>query len=432
NGIPSINASNNSSGKKTSAGRSVVFVDKEFAFAIVTAKRTFVLSAKDNFDLHSWQNAIENAAFGGRLHQGWLVKRGEMRKSWKKRWFVVFDTHEMRYYDNEQNMTPMGLIKLHEVLLMCPGDEDQYTLPYTVQLLTPDRNWVLAAKSQQQRDEWLLRLKEAIHGAKQLVTSHEGYLWKKSFKKGTVWRKRYFAMSKGWLFYFDTDFHCQKFKSIVFFSESFFQQAVQMYVKGNISLHETVIRKVKKIKIMWTRWHIRTHFPHPNKVPIILFPKIMSFKSLPAIEDITLHVPMKKILTTGSRLFTKHIMKIGSDLEYKDNPDENFSNVEIRLKGEVSKEIALSGTLISEDEDFDDETHYDSERDPNADKQTDKKQQETPSNDNTTNSHKFLEPEASRIPNELRKDLCSICSIPMELESGEMSKIPYLSKFSPV
>ncbi|ETO16328.1 hypothetical protein RFI_21023 [Reticulomyxa filosa] len=102
----------------------------------------------------------------------------------------------------------------------------------------------MAAETEKQRDEWLLRLKEAIDGAKQLVTSHEGYLWKKNSKQSEVWRKRYFAVSKGWLFYFASDFHCQKFKSIVFFSESFFQQAVQMYVKGNISLHETFIQTV--------------------------------------------------------------------------------------------------------------------------------------------------------------------------------------------
>ncbi|ETO18598.1 hypothetical protein RFI_18668 [Reticulomyxa filosa] len=103
------------------------YVDKEFAFAIVTSKRTYVLCASDNSDLHNWRSVIEKAAFGGRLHQGWLTKRGARRKSWKKRWFVLFDTHELRYYDNERNMCPIGLIQLKQVLLMCPGDRDQYT-----------------------------------------------------------------------------------------------------------------------------------------------------------------------------------------------------------------------------------------------------------------------------------------------------------------
>ena len=82
----------------------------------------------------------------------------------------------MRYYDCEDRKDPKGLIKLHDVLLMCPGDKDQvlfisifsrcdllmdaniditnspqYNQPYTIQLMTPDRNWVLATDSQKER-----------------------------------------------------------------------------------------------------------------------------------------------------------------------------------------------------------------------------------------------------------------------------------------
>merc|ERR1712087_847339 len=66
------------------------------------------------------------------------------------------------------------------------------------------------------------------------------------YKKGTlkIYKKRYFALSKGWLFYFEEQFHCNKFKSIAFFSEAFFNQAFRLYVKGSIPLHQTTIQKV--------------------------------------------------------------------------------------------------------------------------------------------------------------------------------------------
>merc|ERR1712228_560604 len=193
--------------------------------------------------LNEWIDKLEKSIFGGRLYEGYLTKRGAYRKSWKKRWFVIYDTQEMRYYDDQNREDPKGLIKLHEVLLMCPGDKDQYNQPYTIQLMTPDRNWVLATQSQKERDEWFARLEETIHGAKRLITSHEGYLWKKGTLK--TYKKRYFALSKGWLFYFEEQFHCNKFKSIAFFSEAFFNQAFRLYVKGSIPLHQTTVQKVE-------------------------------------------------------------------------------------------------------------------------------------------------------------------------------------------
>ncbi|ETO29060.1 arfGTPase-activating protein [Reticulomyxa filosa] len=330
-------------------------IDKEYAFAIATSKRTYVLCAKDTLDLFNWRNAIEKATFGGRLFQGWLIKRGAMRKSWKKRWFVIFDTHEMRYFDNQQNMQPIGSINLLQVLLMCPGDDDQYSLllPYTIQLLTPDRNWVVAAETEQKRNEWLSQLKESIDGAKQLVTSQEGYLWKQSSKKTKSWKKHYFAMSKGWLFYFDSKFHCDKFKTIVFFNESFFQQAVQMYVKGTISLHQTVVQRV--------------YFKSFDSLPLPSNPS----------NDVQPHFFQ---ITTN---FRKHCFACEAEPEFHDWFKAFHKTHEDGLIAEIHSELELKTQLdeeekkeeeksdrsqlptIIEDEKYDDEdTQFEPDRDP--------------------------------------------------------------------
>eukprot|EP01084_Bolivina_argentea_P176683 305699_1 len=219
--------------------------DRPYSFELLTAKRTYLLSCWNLKELNKWIDNFEKSIFGGRLYNGWLIKRGAYRKSWKKRWFVIYDTQEMRYYDDESRKEAKGLIKLHEVLLMCPGDKDQYNQTYTIQLMTPDRNWVLATENEKERDEWFNRLEETIHGAKRLITSHEGYLWKTG-QVNKAWKKRYFALSKGWLFYFEEQFHCNKFKSIAFFSEAFFNQAFRLYVKGSIPLHQTTIQRMNK------------------------------------------------------------------------------------------------------------------------------------------------------------------------------------------
>ena len=110
--------------------------------------------------------------------------------------------------------------------------------------MTPDRNWVLATDNVKQRTEWFSKLEEVIHGAKRLITSHEGYLWRRKGNVVKSWKRRYFALSKGWLFYFEEEHYCNKFKSIAFFSEAFFHQAFQLYVKGSIPLNQTTIQKV--------------------------------------------------------------------------------------------------------------------------------------------------------------------------------------------
>jgi len=217
--------------------------DKAYSFQLSTSKRTFLLACQNCDDFNTWIDHLEKSIFGLRIFQGWLTKRGAYRKSWKKRWFVIYDTQEMRYYDDETRREPKGVIKLHEVLLMCPGDEEQYSTPYTIQLMTADRNWVLASYSQKERDEWFNYMEECMHGAKRLVTSHEGWLWKKG-QRHQAWKKRYVALSKGWLFYFEQQFHCNKFKSIAFFSEAFFNQAFRLYVKGSIPLHQTTVQKM--------------------------------------------------------------------------------------------------------------------------------------------------------------------------------------------
>ena len=66
-------------------------------------------------------------------------------------------------------------------------------------------------------------------------------------KKQKKWKKRYFAISsKGWLFYFKKYIHYSTFKSIVFLSNSLFNQAFKTYVQGTILLDQTRIEEIKK------------------------------------------------------------------------------------------------------------------------------------------------------------------------------------------
>lgn len=176
------------------------------------------------------------------IHSGWLTKRGAVRKNWKHRWFVVTANKEMKYYTTGKAETCLGVIDLSRVLSISPTDE-KGVKPNSLSLTTAERVWVLAAESPEALSKWLHMLEVCVGVAKRLVTSQEGYLNKKG-KYNKNWKRRYFALGKGWLFYFATEEDCQKFKRIAFFSEKVFRLAFFKYVRGSIPLEQADIKKV--------------------------------------------------------------------------------------------------------------------------------------------------------------------------------------------
>ena len=43
---------------------------------------------------------------------GWLTKRGDFIKSWKKRYFIIYSNGAVEYYAKEQDPKPKGIIYL--------------------------------------------------------------------------------------------------------------------------------------------------------------------------------------------------------------------------------------------------------------------------------------------------------------------------------
>jgi len=177
------------------------------------------------------------------IHSGWLTKRGAVRKSWKHRWFVVTANKEMKYYTTGKAETCLGVIDLSRVLSISPTDE-KGVKPNSLSLTTAERVWVLSAESPEALSKWLHMLEVCVGVAKRLVTSQEGYLNKKG-KYNKNWKRRYFALGKGWLFYFATEDDCQKFKRIAFFSEKVFRLAFFKYVRGSIPLEQAETEQVQ-------------------------------------------------------------------------------------------------------------------------------------------------------------------------------------------
>jgi hypothetical protein len=57
------------------------------------------------------ENGFVAQALTKTYRKGWMVKEGQMKKSWKKRWFVLLG-QELQYYEDESELNQKGLIKL--------------------------------------------------------------------------------------------------------------------------------------------------------------------------------------------------------------------------------------------------------------------------------------------------------------------------------
>jgi len=145
--------------------------------------------------------------------EGYLVKRGSFVKNWKRRWFVLKE-NILFYYKTPQDIQPKGQLPLTaDCELEKISDVEGKSVSFCIQLKLPKDSgfFYMQADNEEQRDSWMAAISFRIISANsiRLLPSvqelanpdTDGYL----FKKGHVvknWKKRWFILKDGKLFYF--------------------------------------------------------------------------------------------------------------------------------------------------------------------------------------------------------------------------------------
>lgn len=86
---------------------------------------------------------------------GWLNKRGEVNKSWQRRWFVL--KGNLLFYFEKRGSEPLGVIILEGCTIELAEDGEQYCFKVIFHG-EKDRSYWLAAETQELMEKWMKAL----------------------------------------------------------------------------------------------------------------------------------------------------------------------------------------------------------------------------------------------------------------------------------
>eukprot|EP00487_Bulimina_marginata_P004866 TRINITY_DN21981_c0_g1_i1.p1 TRINITY_DN21981_c0_g1~~TRINITY_DN21981_c0_g1_i1.p1 ORF type:complete len:105 (-),score=11.59 TRINITY_DN21981_c0_g1_i1:62-376(-) len=65
----------------------------------------WVFGTSDTQIFEEWMQTLRDLCFGKAVHSGFLRKIGEKYKTWKCRYFIIYDLNEIRYFEDDSLST---------------------------------------------------------------------------------------------------------------------------------------------------------------------------------------------------------------------------------------------------------------------------------------------------------------------------------------
>uniref|UniRef100_A0AAG5D1G2 PH domain-containing protein n=1 Tax=Anopheles atroparvus TaxID=41427 RepID=A0AAG5D1G2_ANOAO len=88
--------------------------------------------------------------------EGWLNKRGELNKSWQRRWFVL-KGNLLFYFEKRGDKEPLGMIILEGCTVELAEEGEQYCFQIVFHG-SNNRTYYLATESQSNMEQWMKAL----------------------------------------------------------------------------------------------------------------------------------------------------------------------------------------------------------------------------------------------------------------------------------
>ncbi|KAJ3278803.1 hypothetical protein HK104_002008, partial [Borealophlyctis nickersoniae] len=106
--------------------------------------------------------AMEGLKNEAAVKSGYLKKKGEKRRTWKKRWFVLRPTR-LAYYKNEKEYELLGIVHLKDIHMTAEVELKKRQNVFG--LVTKQRTYYVQAASEQDMHEWVVALRAAMKEA---------------------------------------------------------------------------------------------------------------------------------------------------------------------------------------------------------------------------------------------------------------------------
>ena len=128
----------------------------DFGFELCTEQRIWIFTSSESEIFVKWIKVLKDLCFGKSAHSGYLTKANTKHKSWKHRFFVIYDLKEMRYFTDDTMAEQKGKVDLKKVTkIESVENESAYKYSCCIELYTPKRIWVLSAANEQDRQDWI-------------------------------------------------------------------------------------------------------------------------------------------------------------------------------------------------------------------------------------------------------------------------------------
>lgn len=214
--------------------------NNDYGFELVTNKRVWIFSCDDSGIFKQWMDNLRDSCFGKALHSGYLRKTGQKYKTWRRRFFIIYDLNEIRYFEDKSLKIEKGKIELMKVFKINAAKTNKYHYQNCIELHTKERIWCLAAENKQERDLWMNGIRKIMkQHQKTFIPSNTGFL---SLYNPTscYWQKYYFAVhknnSENRLCCFENQINCKQLEAMTCYGESQFDIICKTKIKQIISL----------------------------------------------------------------------------------------------------------------------------------------------------------------------------------------------------